>query len=360
MNPQLRIKWEKVGIITILYIVIGTLMPLMNRILLHSNYSLGPSEEYVFSLDVFTGMFAGLSGGFLGGLVLVFIINEKARRKPFGYGILLTAIFFVLIYYFTSFSVAFILEVKKSGLSPFHPEVIQSVLLWVTAPTAMVAFVHWGLVVICTQFMLQVNDKFGQGILRNFLIGKYHKPSRERRIFMFLDIKSSTTIAEKIGHNKYFKLLRDFYSDITSAIISTKGEVYQYVGDEIVVSWKMKNGLKHSNCIECFYQIKNEIENLSERYSSLYGLVPKFKAGYHLGEVTAGEIGIMKRDIIYSGDVLNTCARIQEQCNHYNVDILVSEELINSVENRWVKRAKKLGDITLRGKDEKVGIYTLL
>ena len=73
---------------------------------------------------------------------------------------------------------------------------------------------------------------------------------------MFLDMKSSTTIAESLGHVKYFEMLKEYYSDLSDPIIKYSGEIYQYVGDEIVVSWKLKNGLQNNNCIQCFFAMK--------------------------------------------------------------------------------------------------------
>ena len=81
-----------------------------------------------------------------------------------------------------------------------------------------------------------MSDKYGQGILFKFIRGKYHTQKRENMIFMFLDLKSSTTIAEAIGNAKYFELLKDFFYDITDAIIENEGEMNQFVGDEIVIS----------------------------------------------------------------------------------------------------------------------------
>ena len=104
-----------------------------------------------------------------------------------------------------------------------------------------------------TLFISEISDNIGQGVLKNFFIGKYHTPLLEERIFMFLDMKSSTTIAEKLGHLKYYQLLNDYYADLTKAVLETSGEIYQYVGDEVVVSWLIDKGLNNSNCLNCFF-----------------------------------------------------------------------------------------------------------
>lgn len=117
---------------------------------------------------------------------------------------------------------------------------------------------------------LHVNEKYGQGILGKLIMGKYLRPREEERIFMFVDIRSSTTIAEQLGHLRFFELLNDFYRDLTNPIIYKSGEIYQYVGDEIVVSWPMKEGLHNASCLRCFYDIKATLETLSGEYKKVW------------------------------------------------------------------------------------------
>ena len=118
---------------------------------------------------------------------------------------------------------------------------------------------------------------------------------------------------------------------MTDAILETSGEIYQYVGDEIVVSWPETKGLQNNDCIRCFIKINETINSNREEYLKRFGFVPEFKAGLHLGEVTTGEIGTLKKDIIYTGDVLNTSARIQALCNQYRARVLISEALKEAV-----------------------------
>ena len=176
---------------------------------------------------------------------------------------------------------------------------------------------------------------------------------------MFMDMRSSTTIAEKIGNEKYFNLLNDLFSDITDTIINNEGEIYQYVGDEIVISWSMKKGIRNANCLRCFTQIQEKLIELAPIYEKKYELMPEFKAGLHYGLVMAGEIGVIKKDIIYSGDVLNTTARIQEQCNQYSVDILISKDTFDLLSDTDGYKLIPLGSIELRGKERKIDLNTI-
>lgn len=52
---------------------------------------------------------------------------------------------------------------------------------------------------------------------------------------MFLDLNDATTFAEKLGSKKYSSFLNDFFNDLDPAFTKTKGRVFQYVGDEVVI-----------------------------------------------------------------------------------------------------------------------------
>ena len=72
-----------------------------------------------------------------------------------------------------------------------------------------------------------------------------------------------------------------------------------------------------------------------------------------------GEIGILKKEITFSGDVLNTTARIQGLCNEYGVDLLISEDLYSKLNLSNNYEMRRIGACELRGKDEKVELMTI-
>jgi len=128
-------------------------------------------------------------------------------------------------------------------------------------------------------FFLQINNLLGEGILWKFIRGKYHKPREEERIFMFLDMKSSTTIAEQLGHVRFYTLLNELFHEISQPVLQTRAEIYQYVGDEVVLTWEMNNGLKNSNCLKTFFMFQENLLKHSENYLKNFGIQPEFKAG---------------------------------------------------------------------------------
>ena len=112
---------------------------------------------------------------------------------------------------------------------------------------------------------------------------------------MFLDLKSSTTYAERLGHIKYSKLIQDCFYDLTDVVANRQAQIYQYVGDEVVLTWKTRDGLVNNNCIYTYFDFENALQEKSNYYEEEYGLVPKFKAGLDSGTITVAEVGEIKK-----------------------------------------------------------------
>jgi adenylate cyclase len=247
----------------------------------------------------------------------------------------------------------------RYGASPLSEEVLNSFAQFFGDFSFWSIALYAGVVVDVALFFSEIKDFVGVNVYANYAFGKYHRPKREIRIFMFLDMKSSTTIAEKMGHAGYFNLIKSYYSEMTDAILETSGEIYQYVGDEIVVSWGQEEGLLKNNCVRCFEMIKLSMKNHETTFKDKHKFVPEFKAGLHIGEVTKGEIGTLKKEIIYTGDVLNTAARIQSLCNQYRASMLISGTLREQLTQSADYRFSEIGNITLRGKSTSLPIYRL-
>ncbi len=225
--------------------------------------------------------------------------------------------------------------------------------------TANLLMIYYFFMTLVISFINQVNKKYGPGVLLPLLLGKYRNPVEEDRIFLFMDLKSSTTIAEQLGHINYSAFIRDCFADINEVLLPMRAQVYQYVGDEIVITWPEAEGLKHAACLEFYFACRQLFNNRSEFYLSAYGTIPLFKAGLHSGKVTAVEIGAVKRDIAYHGDTLNTASRIQGVCNEYQQEILVSASLLGKLELNNGFRTISLGKIPLRGKKDPIEILSV-
>lgn len=337
----------------------GFLITVHDHFVLLTSNSLGLSEDYSFFITAARNMGAGLIGALLGGSLLIFFVNVKYQDKPYGYTIVTVGIFFVLIVALISVIMGLIIVPLKTGKPLSDPVSQASFRAFLKDPSHIMAAIAWSFVVAVTQLLLQVNSKFGQGVFWNIIRGRYNTPKEEKRIFMFLDLNSSTTIAEELGDETYHSLLKDFFADITNPIVDNKGTIYQYVGDEVVIAWNYEDGIENQHCIRCFFDMKLYIQKSKDKYLSRYGLIPSFKAGIHCGRVIAGEVGIIKRDITYSGDVLNTTSRILGKCGELNAEMIASSDLLSEIRLATDYTSRPLGAIKLKGKGREISLSAL-
>ncbi len=333
-----KIKFKRAIFIALAMAFIGGLQSLYDHAILTSLFSTGPSDLYLFNVAIFFNILSGLSGGLIAALTLNYI-DTHYRGKPYYQGLLIIICVFMGVWMVRNVIEGVLLV--ESG-EPFH---------FSFDGTDIKNIVFWMLIVILAYFYLEMNNKFGPGKLQKIFLGKYNIPVEENRIFMFLDLKSSTTIAEKLGGIQYHLFLKELFSDVTTPIINTNGEIYQYVGDEIVLTWEMNNTGQVKHSLDCFFEIQQLLNRKEGKYLSQFGFKPQFKAGMHHGCVIAGEIGVIKRDITYSGDVLNTTARIQGMCNQLQSNFLISHSFFELVGKDALEYGFEYkGEILLNGK----------
>jgi adenylate cyclase len=198
-------------------------------------------------------------------------------------------------------------------------------------------------------FLSQLNSLLGPGVLLRFVTGRYHHPRRERRIFMFVDIEDSTELSKNLSLEHYYGLVNDFFRDVAGPVLDSRGEIYEYVGDEVVISWKYEAGVRDANCVRAFFEIEKAVWKQSGQYLNRYGAVPAFKAGLHEGEVITAEMGGSKKVIAFNGEVLNVTARIQGQCNRLQRRLLASQQLVDQLKIPGDVTPQSMGLIELRG-----------
>ncbi len=212
---------------------------------------------------------------------------------------------------------------------------------------------------LVSNFMDELHRKLGRDAIYNLVLGKYHQVKQEERLFLFIDLNSSTDIAEEMGELEYSHFLQDYFYDISEPIARYFGRVYQYVGDEAVVTWPLKKGLRYAVCTRCFFAIQKQINKYAAYYEQRYGRVPAFKAALHGGTVVVSEVGKYKSEIAYHGDVLNTTARILSKCHEANTCFLISDYIKKMVEMPKYLFAEDLGTWQLKGKQQEINLFAV-
>ena len=150
----------------------------------------------------------------------------------------------------------------------------------------------------------------GFGTLKNLLTGRYVQPRREQRAFLLIDMRDSTGLAERLGPIRFHELLNEFFHDISDAALECGAEIHKYVGDEAILTWPGGRALADGDCLACAFVARDFIAAGAKRYRERYGVMPEFRAALHYGEIVAGEIGDVRREIAYVGDTLNVAARL--------------------------------------------------
>lgn len=288
--------------------------------------------------------------------LLVFFMKNFFRNTSLWINMVLKAVILIaaalIINFFIHFTYATLIAKQPAfyALENFYRNTFETNWLVQKIP-------EWIILFVLTQLIIDINEKYSPGVFFDIMLGKYTQPRDEKRIIMFIDLRDSTTIAEKLGHKEYFKFIRDFIYYVSTGLMEYGGRIYQYVGDEIVVSWPdtKRNAKK---CIYALIEARRSLNKHLNKFLRNYDTVPEYKVGIHAGEVTIGEIGIIKKDLVMSGDTMNTTARIRTACNELNQKFIVSKDFLDRIQlEDW--QAESLGPIELKGKNSSIELFAL-
>jgi adenylate cyclase len=217
--------------------------------------------------------------------------------------------------------------------------------------------VEWILLFVLTLLALEINEKYSRGDFVDIMVGKYMQPQEEKRIIMFLDLRNSTPIAEKLGHKEYFEFIRDFIFCISAGIMEHDGRIYQYVGDEIVAWWPSSKS-NARKVISSLIESRKVLNKNTEIFKRNYDILPEYKAGIHTGSVMVGQVGIAKKELVMSGDTINTASRIRSACTDLNQKFLLSKEMHDlAALEEW--QTESMGVIDLKGKNQDLELFSL-
>jgi adenylate cyclase len=207
---------------------------------------------------------------------------------------------------------------------------------------------------------LSVNDLLGPGVLFAFAAGRYHNPRIEERALLFIDMRASTAIAERLGELRYLSLLNRFIGDVSFAVAEAGGGIHKYVGDEVIATWRLAPGANPPACVNAAFAALDRIAAQGPAYQHEFGVIPDFRAGLHCGPVAVGELGSLRREIALIGDTMNTAARILEACRDTNNRVLASAALIERLATLppGVTR-RRLGEFPVRGKERRLELDVL-
>ncbi len=172
----------------------------------------------------------------------------------------------------------------------------------------------------------------------------------EERVFLFIDMNNSTYLAERLGNKLFSYLITQFVADIYPLIQLYKAELYQVVGDEIVLTWIRRDYGTGACVVNLFFDFQQKVALRGEYYVEKFGHVPCFKAIAHLGSVAVSVDDFFAHGPIYRGNVLNTCGGLLHLCKQLETPLIVTEEFALSVSTSSSFVTRPLGSFLVKGK----------
>ena len=196
---------------------------------------------------------------------------------------------------------------------------------------------------------LEVAQVVGGRTLRDLVLGRYRRPREERRFFLFVDVVGSTALAERLGALGAHQFLSTVFAAVAEPIAVCRGEIYQYVGDEIVVTWTEREGVVDGRPLRCFFEMQAAV--------AAAGVSAGLRGALHLGPVIAGEVGVQRRAIVYHGDVMNTASRLEQATRDLGEQIIVSADAMSALGAVPGVACRDLGVLPLRGRQSELRAY---
>lgn len=346
-----RLRW--VLVISFSWTIIGLL-------LYYRVFYAGIRENYPYTENIFTAyLLRGIILFFLSALMAYLILIEWRVRYRHLSLLAGWSMKTLLLLFMAVFTIGLIFVAHYMVIRDYSFSAAMSSLGYHFFQTGFLIdnLVTWLVIILVSQVVIEVDQKYSPGVFWQIFTGKYTRPRTEQRIIMFLDLKDSTPIAEQLGHEKYFSFISDFIYYVSIAVLENAGYIHQYTGDEVVVTWPKKkaNFLKSINTV---IEARRILQYASDYFRRKYDIAPEFRVGLHMGEVTIGEVGLMKKDLAISGEAMNITARIRAACGQLNQKFIVSQDYFESnVLKSW--QSENLGEITLKGVEKPLQLHAL-
>jgi len=215
------------------------------------------------------------------------------------------------------------------------------------------------LVSVVAIMILRIIGYLGGRNLFYLMTGKYFRPVIEQRIFLFLDIVSSTTLVERLGPLEARLMIGKFLFDISAPITDWGGEVYRFTGDGAVIVWHWNEGIQGENIVHAIDAIDTAVQESAQYYLSKFGQIPEYRIGVHGGDIVVSEEGDTRRSIGFYGDTIHIAARLERKAKELGKRCLfsglIADRLLESQPRLALSTTEKV-----RGISKPIDIYELL
>ncbi|MEO1020920.1 MAG: adenylate/guanylate cyclase domain-containing protein [Bacteroidota bacterium] len=159
-----------------------------------------------------------------------------------------------------------------------------------------------------------------------------HSPNTvlEERAFIFIDLNDSTSISEQLSPLAYSRLLSTAFGILEQISENYPFRVYQYVGDEVVLSWKPSSHPEAWNmAIQLVFEFNIALRAHHPQFYRAFKIAPVFKSSIHYGRVAKAIVGTSFPNMAYHGEVLNASAKMLTQAKQHHSALVISQPIYN-------------------------------
>ena len=191
-------------------------------------------------------------------------------------------------------------------------------------------------------------------------------PRRQSVAVLFADIKGFTSASESLGVEGTMDLLQGFHTHVTRVVFDHQGTLEKYIGDAAMATFGTPSPAPDDagRALRCAWQLLEETRRWSEQRVAR-GTVPvQVSVGIHYGEAVVGTIGDGQRlDFAVIGDTVNVASRLERLTREFDVDIVVSDELVTRIEEegstfKQFRSFTRSGDVPVRGRVRPITVWT--
>ena len=180
---------------------------------------------------------------------------------------------------------------------------------------------------------------------------------------LFSDIRSFSTISEKMTAQDVVTFLNEYLSEMSEAIKPFGGYINNFIGDAIVAIFgaPIDQPDKEWRSVAAAIAMRQRLETLNER-RVVRGEIPiQSGIGISSGEVVAGQIGSLER-LLYTviGDAVNVAARLEALTKDYPAyAILINKQTAQAIQDHSSVNLHPLGPIQVKGRSEPVEVFAV-
>ena len=304
----------------------------------------------------------GTIGGFLLGVLIcgfeIYVFGQRLKQSSFGWMLLIRTVIYMICITLIILTVVTINRSIRHGQTFGDALQSQESYDYIFRGNFKTAITFTFIAAILANFTRLVSLKIGRGALANFFLGAYHKPKVKERVFIFLVIKNAHEILQKSSVETYHAFLNEIYREVSIAALHNRGYIYEYVEDLVIIYWKGNEKKLDQALINFHNEVKAALKNKEQYFFGAFNDVPELNWAAHGGEVIQAEIGELKTEIVFHGDVLNTTARISGLVSKENT-FIISNFILDRIQTIAGIKATAIGEIELRGKSKPIPLFTL-